>query len=317
MKKPRHLGFVLAAAVFSAGCGGSPLPIGTANVAVAAPQYKISTPLVYVSSFAASYVKVFRGNESDPRSLVKISKGVDHPNGDCIDAQGTLYVVNEESSVTEYTLGKPKLVKTITAGLYTPGFCAIDGDGDLWVSDLGDRFAFVREYKPGATKPAGVIRNGLVHPTGVAFDPSGNMYVANLQPYSQSTVQVYAPGENSPSRTITDGIHWPLGIAVDKDGTLYVTNDSAPCNVEEYRAGQSHPYRTITEGINGPSSVAIGTNGWLYVVDEGIQGCSGPSSAVVEFAPGSMKPAKREIKKELFDPVGGAVYPPLLPPQRR
>lgn len=319
----RYALYVTAAALI-AGCrgplgapSGMPQTIETTThvgFAETSPQYQVSTPLVYVTSFVDSYVKIFRAKDSDPKSIAKISKGVDDPNGDCLDAQGTLYVVNEQNSVSEYALGKPKLVRTITQGLYDPGFCAIDGGGNLWVTNLGGRHgAFIRKYKPGSTKPDGIIKTGSTHPTGIAIDQSGNIYVADLEPYATSSVQVYPPGGKSPSRTITDGLHWPIGVAVDEKGTLYVTNDGAPCNVEEYRAGENHPYRTITDEINGPTAVAVGKNGWLYVGEPGVDGCSGPSNVVLEFAPGSIKPSKREIKKGLYDVAGVAVYPPLLP----
>jgi DNA-binding beta-propeller fold protein YncE len=52
--------------------------------------------------------------------------------------------------------------------------------------------------------------------------------------------------------------------------------------------------------------VTVDTKGYLYVTDT-------YSSAVVEFEPGSIKPSKREISKGLFEPLGTAYSPPLLP----
>lgn len=97
----------------------------------------------------------------------------------------------------------------------------------------------------------------------------------------------------------------PVGITVDANSTLYVTNVTAN-NVEEYRSDRNDPYQAITEGINGPNSVTVNKRGYLYV-------SNGGNNTVVEFAPGSVKPSKREISKDLYNPEGSAYSPPLLP----
>jgi DNA-binding beta-propeller fold protein YncE len=40
---------------------------------------------------------------------------------------------------------------------------------------------------------------------------------------------------------------------------------------------------------------------------------NGGNSTVVEFAPGSLKPLKRQISKGLYEPDGIAYYPARLP----
>ena len=173
--------------------------------------------------------------------------------------------------------------------------------------------ANVTEYWKGSTRPHMAITKGLIYPIGIAIDHQGNLYVGNHVLYGTTNVQVYPPGRKSPTRTITDGVVWPTGIAVDAKDTLYVENDSSPCNVEEYRAGQSHPYRAITDEVNGPNGLSVGKNGWLYVSNEGSLGCSGPSPAILEFRPDSVRPSGKMISKDLQTPVGNAHFPPLLP----
>jgi hypothetical protein len=213
-------------------------------------------------------------------------------------------VVDEDGWVAEYPAGKTKPSEIITKGIDTPGFCAIDAKGNLWVTNIYG--ANVTEYLQGSTKHS-VINKGLTYPDGIAIDHSGNMYVANggyngNGPYS---VLVYAHGSKSPSRTITDGVTAPVGIAVDAHGTLYVANEATD-NVEEYRSGQSQPYQTITGDMDLPAGITVNKQGWLYVVDAG-------SMVVVEFAPGSTMPSRRQISNALYDPFGTAYSPPLLP----
>jgi hypothetical protein len=58
--------------------------------------------------------------------------------------------------------------------------------------------------------------------------------------------------------------------------------------------------------MNEPVAVTLNQQGWLYVANVG-------SSSIAEFSPGSVKPSKRQISKELYAPEGLAYYPPLLP----
>jgi sugar lactone lactonase YvrE len=327
-----------------AGCGGSQSPIGASNASENAiqiralrrsslwaptlrqqitgtPGYKASGSLLYVvNTNAPPYdgVTIYDANANNPNPVAVITKDLFTPFGDCIDANGTLYVTNEPGSgpgwVSEYPLGKTIPSTIITKGINTPAFCAIDHQGNLWVTNIS--VPDVAEYKKGSTKPLTTLKTGLTYPDGIAIDHAGNIYVGNLESYGTSNVQVYARGSKAPSRTITDGVTWPIGIAADAKGTLYVTNDNganAPCNVEEYRTGQSHPYRGITDEINGPTAVTFGKKGWLYEVNEGTQGCSGPWPAILEFPPGSNTPSSRMISNDLHNPAGVAYYPPLLP----
>jgi hypothetical protein len=326
-----------------AGCGGSQPPIGapgavpqhvrnaaTTRFFAAAPVhlqrvadssgYKVSKSLLFVTDSDTFYsnvaVAVYDVKDNSSKPIATITTNVSAPGGDCIDRDGTLYVlnagVNSNGWVSEYPLGKTKPSSIITNGINGPAFCAIDGHGNLWVTNF--QGPNVTEYLKGTTEPHRTITNGLTDADGIAIDRGGNLYVGNLQPYGTSDVQVYAPGHKIPSRTITDGVTWPVGIAVDAKGTLYVTNDNEPCNVEEYLSGQSEPYREITKDIDGPTALAFAKNNWLYEVNEGTQGCTsnGPWPVILEFRPGSRKPLKKIITA-YYDATGVAYYPPLLP----
>jgi len=249
----------IAPAALLAACIGSQPPIGAPG---AMPQsspagesaqsrslrsngddYKVSGALVYVTNSNPAYssVTVYDAKSDNPNPITTISTDIFEPVGSCVDRDGTLYVANQTGSgpgwVSEYLLGETEPLRIITDGINTPSYCAIDGHGNLWVSNVGDRT--VTEYLKGSTTPHATLSKGLTYPGGIAIDRGGSTYVAN---YSPPNVQVFPPGGTTPKRTITDGIIEPGGIALDRDGTLYVPN-LVPCNVEEYRAGQSKPYR--------------------------------------------------------------------------
>lgn len=77
-------------------------------------------------------------------------------------------------------------------------------------------------------------------------------------------------------------------------------------NVAEYRSGSGDPYQTITQAMDHPEGITLDKKGALYVSNVG-------NSTIVEFAPGSLNPLKRQISKDLYEPEGVAYYPPLLP----
>jgi sugar lactone lactonase YvrE len=283
------------------------------------PGYKATDPVLYVSNDGDHHnVTVYPADAKDPSPIETISSGLAFSAGICLDGQGTRYVVDIDGWVAEYPAGKTKRSKVITKGIDTPAFCAIDGSGNLWVTNIYG--ANVTEYLQGSTKPHTVITKGLTYPDGIAIDHSGNMYVGNggdngFGPYS---VIVYAHGSKSPSRTITDGVTGPVGIAVDANDTLYVANDHTSStkssgNVEEYRAGQSRPYQTITyDEPYSPEDVVVSRSGWLYVSVWPHYTNSNPF-AILEYRPHSLKPSSRQITKGLYLPTGVAYYPPLLP----
>jgi DNA-binding beta-propeller fold protein YncE len=65
-------------------------------------------------------------------------------------------------------------------------------------------------------------------------------------------------------------------------------------------------FQTITEAMDRPGGVTVDKKGVLYVSNIA-------NNTVVEFAPGSLKPLKREISQGLGEPTGVAYYPALLP----
>jgi hypothetical protein len=303
-----------AAAAMLAGCGGSQSPIGAPGAmplqsALGAAQYDRTSPLLYVTNYTADYndVKIYHANAKDPSPVAIVMDDIDTPASDCLDAQGTLYVDNEPGNgsgwISEYPAGKTKAAKVITKGIDVPGFCAIDGKGNLWVTNISG--VNVTEYEQGSTKPHTVITKGMVYPVGIAVDHQGNTYVSNRLSQDSGNVEVYPPGGKLPTRTITNGVSSPVGITVDASGVLYVTNINEN-TVEEYWSGKSQPYQAITTAMDQPCAVTVNKDGYLYVTNYA-------NNVVVEFAPGSTTPLKRQISKGLYTPEGTAYFPPLLP----
>jgi hypothetical protein len=314
------------AAAFLAGCNGSQPPIGAPGAmpqsraiamhdnrggswilprAKRGPAYEVTGPLLYITNYTYNSVTVYPAKRKNPAPIATILDGLNSPIGDCLDSQGTLYVTNQPISnngwVAEYPLGKTEPSMMITNGIYDAAFCAIDSNGNLWVTNLGG--PNVTEYLHGSKTPHTVITKGVPRPVGVAIDHSGNLYVSNR--LVSSNVVVYAPGSKTPSRRITDGVTSPVGIAIDANGVLYVENITEK-NVEEYMPGADRPFKTITQGLTTPSAVTVNQQGWLYVANSS-------QDTIAEFPPESITPSKRHVSKGLHGPSGVAYYPPLLP----
>lgn len=278
-------------------------------------NYPVTKGLLFVtnSDVEKPYDEIQIYNVRKKDALVDvITNEVSYPQSVCLDNHRTLYVVNGYGWVSEYILGSttPKLV--ITQGIVQPSFCAIDGDGNLWVTNTGA--ANVAEYTVGSTVPSQVISDGVPYPVGIAFDSQDNMYVANHYGGSATNVVVFSPGKTAPSRTIVDGVQWPIGIGIDLQDNLYVTN-AVPGNIEEYHYGSSKPFRTLTKELNGPAAVTFTPTDRMYVSNLGFQnGGTGPPSAILDFPPHSQVPSKKIIAyPKLYQPQGTAFYPPAKP----
>ena len=170
-----------------AGCGGSQAtfigPTATSK-AIAVPRTR-SPQRLFVTEYTRNTVLVYDTSEKNPSPERHITIGLLEPSGDCIDGNGTLYVVNDGGWISEYPAGRNRPSKIIKSGLGEPAFCAIDSAGNLWVTDpyvfrLKRRSGpSLTEYEPGSRKPATIVMKGLINPLGVAIDQSGNIYVAN------------------------------------------------------------------------------------------------------------------------------------------
>ncbi|MBV9232573.1 MAG: hypothetical protein JO030_00910, partial [Candidatus Eremiobacteraeota bacterium] len=249
MKAPlaRRFSFAAIALLFVCGCGAPrstpvasnppsgilPIPLSARTAGQAAatrmvrqdgagiPDRKRTRPLLYVTNFDPAYpeVTVYRADALDPHPIRAISKGLFESVGDCVSPDGTLYVTNIPGNslgwISVYPPDQSRPSRMITNGVDIPDLCALDRQGNLWVTNYGG--ANVAEYKAGASQPSEIITRGVPYPAGIAFDRSGNMYVSNDSGGSQPTcdVVVYRPGKKKPARTITDGQESAAGIAVD------------------------------------------------------------------------------------------------------
>jgi sugar lactone lactonase YvrE len=201
-----------------------------------------------------------------------------YPFGIALDRAGNIYVTATDGipGILVYAAGASGNATPMTRifsfenGPYSPTDIALDGAGNMYIADPGDRSIKVfTAGASGAAIPKAVIagsNTGLL-PWGIALDAAGNIYVANIgsDPNTGLTgnkITVFAAGASgnaTPTATIAGGntgLDEPVGIAVDGAGNIYVANQRGGITV--YAAGASGdvtPMPTITgpnTGLNNP-----------------------------------------------------------------
>jgi sugar lactone lactonase YvrE len=238
------------------------------------------------------------------------------PSGVAVDSDGNLYVANASG----FTLRKitPAGVVTTLAGLAGtvgsadgtgnaarfnyPSGVALDGDGNLYVTDSGDHT--LRKVSPEGVVTtlaglAGVAGSAdgtgsnarFLSPRGVALDSAGNLYVADsgnntlrkVTPTGSVTTLAglagaagSADGMGSAARFLA-----PRGVALDSAGNLYVADTGnhtlrkvTPTGSVTTLAGSVGEYDSV-DGTGSaarfffPYGVAVGSTGSIFVTDFG------------------------------------------------
>ena len=186
-----------AAAATLTGCGGSQPPIGMPG---AMPQSRAITThtdrgaswmsadakgkseLLYVSDGATNDVYVYdypKGTE-----VGKLT-GFNYPDGQCVDAQGDVYITNfDAGTVLEYAHGGTIPIKTLETNGYPIG-CSVSSAGDLAVAN------FSTQSGPGNVL---VFKDASGTPTAYS-DPSECYYV--WPPGYDAKGNLFAEGEYS------------------------------------------------------------------------------------------------------------------------
>ncbi|MCV7409230.1 hypothetical protein AWC05_00760 [Mycobacterium florentinum] len=146
-------------------------------------------------------------------------------------------------------------------GLNRPGGIAVDGAGDVYVTDGGnDR---VLELTTGASAPTELPFAGLGNPTGVAVDTARTVYVTNV---GNNRILKLAAGSTSTVELPITGLNGPQAVAVDNAGNLYI---AAGNRVLKLPAGSSNTVDLAFTGLNGATGVAVDNAGGVYVTDSG------------------------------------------------
>ena len=156
------------------------------------------------------------------------------------------------------------LQSTAAIGLGIPHAIAIDGAGDIYVTDLID--SEVLKIPRGATganctvaRTCTQVGRGFAQPTALAVDASSNVFVTDAS--TQSLYRITAAGVQT---TLAAGLASPSGVALAADGTIFVAVSGAIL-----RIGAAGAVSTFATGPDEPGGIALSPSGKLYLADIG------------------------------------------------
>src|SRR4051812_6345279 len=185
--------------------------------------------------------------------------------------------------------------------LVYPNGLALDGDGSLFISDIGTH-QVVKLARDGnlslvaGTGEAGFSGDGgpatqaqLAAPMDLTFDADGNLLVADTFNHRVRRIDragvittIVGNGKSSPPRdgpALEVSLNNPQSLALDRDGNLYIADTynhvvrkvdtkgtvTTFAGTEAGLAGDGGP--AIKAQLNLPQAVAVGPDGLVYVSD--------------------------------------------------
>jgi len=160
--------------------------------------------------------------------------------------------------------------------LYGPRDVALDGDGNLWVADTGNKR--VLKFDPdggllGQWGGAGDAPGQFLEPVGIAFDEQGSVYVADTW---NQRIQKFTPD-------FTPIAQWPVVgwestsvvnkpyLATDRAGSVYATDPEnyrlLKFNAEGELLKVWGQYGSDASSLNLPTGVGVSKAGEVFVAD--------------------------------------------------
>jgi len=161
-------------------------------------------------------------------------------------------------------------VKTLGIGFHSPIGVALDGAGNVFVTDAGNNtvqeiLAAGGYTTVNAVASAYTAGGGFYIPEGVVVDGAGNVFVANSG--RDIVVEILAAGGYTTVNTIGSIFNAPSGIALDKNNNLFVSDAGTDSVKEILVAGGYKTVITLATGLSGPAGLAVDSNENIFLAD--------------------------------------------------
>jgi sugar lactone lactonase YvrE len=160
----------------------------------------------------------------------------------------------------------PATQSTLGSGFSFPTGVAVDGGGNIFVTDSGHN-AVKEILASGGYTTVNTLGSGFGTPTGVAVDGSGNVFVADEG--HNAVKEILASSGHTTVNTLGSGFSSPTGVAVDGSGNVFVADSGHNAVKEILAAGGYTTVNTLGSGFGFPEGVAVDGNGNVFVADSG------------------------------------------------
>jgi DNA-binding beta-propeller fold protein YncE len=258
--------------------------------------YGLSKPLGVAVSSDGSRIYVTQGSGDQATVMLDAAGnqlGVLAPPADVIQRVTQLYVAvnpktgdvyaTDRTAGAVFIYGADGTYKAIfdpgTASLSQPLAISFDGDGNMYVSDVGGDFQKVHVFGPDGAWLRDLGTAGqFAFPNGIGIDKNGNVYVSDsnngrLVVFDKTGAQLGRLERG----TADDELGMPRGVAVDGQGRVFVV-DTVRQSVQLFRALQpdeTTPAFQVRFGREGtvdgtfefPNGVAVDGRGRIYITD--------------------------------------------------
>lgn len=202
------------------------------------------------------------------------------------------------------TLSFAGLQTTLASGLSAPNSVAVDGAGDVYITDTqNNRILEIPANCTSASCQLVLPTTGLLLPEGVVVDGDGDVFIADT--HNNRIVELPAGCTASSCQiTVGGGFNYPAGLAVDPGGDLFIA-DYHNNRVEELPVGCTSTSCQTTvpaSGLNGPAGVAVDPAGDIFIADYN-------NNRVVEVPAGCTSGSCQIVvpTNSLLDPAGVAL----------
>jgi len=160
----------------------------------------------------------------------------------------------------------------VGSGLINPTGVAVDGNGNVYISDYGNNRELKETVSAGIYTQNTIASSGLGHPVGIAVDGGGDVYFTDtfnnqiLKETPSPTGVGFVESVAVPSAP--SALDNPNGVAVDGLGNLYIADTGNNRVLMEKLSASGYTQTTIpTSHLSHPNGVAVDGNGNVYIAD--------------------------------------------------
>jgi sugar lactone lactonase YvrE len=302
-----------------------PITVSTSGTLVAiafAYGYSASAPAsaqYLIASSSSSFIYRVAGDGSSGYSGdggPATAADLNYPYETALDSAGNLYIADSNNNVVRKVAAGTGIITTVagsgTAGysgdngaatsaqLYAPFSVALDGAGNLYISDNGNSVVrkvtaatgvittFAGNGTSGSSGDNGPATSAaLEYPRGIALDGTGNLYIADsisqrIRKVAAGTGIITTVAGNGTAGYSGDGgpatsasLRSPVGIATDSAGNLYLADEF------------NNVIRKVTAS-NGVISTVAGNENASYSYQGGYSGDGGPATSAQLYWPSAV-----------------------------